>query len=70
MARQGLAIAQLPEFAVWSDIKERPLESVLADWLPPTSGLYLMTPPGSMRPLRVRLLIDFLAKRYARMPWA
>jgi DNA-binding transcriptional LysR family regulator len=70
IARQGLAIAQLPEFTVWSDIKERRLESVLTDWLPPPGGLHLVTPPGSMRPLRVQLLIDFLARRYARMPWA
>ena len=70
LLREGLTMAMLPEFMVWQEIKSGALEVLLRDWSPPESGLYVVTPPGHQRPARVKVLIDFLAKRYAKAPWA
>ncbi len=66
----GLGIALQPEFLVWRDIAEGRLEAVMKDWAPPPAALHLVTPPSDMRPARVRVLMDFLAQRFARAPWA
>jgi DNA-binding transcriptional LysR family regulator len=42
---------------------------VLADWAPPPIALHLVTPPSTIRPARVEVLIAFLAKRMAAAPW-
>lgn len=68
--RQGAAIALVPEFLVWRDIKESRLEAVLCDWQAPPIGLYLVTPPNANRPARVQLLMDYLAAKFAKPPWA
>jgi DNA-binding transcriptional LysR family regulator len=66
----GVGIALQPEFLVWRDIAEGRLEVVLKDWSTPSGGLHLVTPPSPMRPARVQVLMDFLAQRFTRMPWA
>jgi DNA-binding transcriptional LysR family regulator len=66
----GIGLAMQPEFLVWRDIAEGRLEAVLKDWSPPPAALHLVTPPSQMRPARVSVLMDFLAQRFARMPWA
>lgn len=68
LAGQGLAL--LPEFFVWSEIAEGRLEAVMCDWRAPNIGLHLVTPPGRLRPLRVKMLQDFLAERLSAAPWA
>lgn len=68
LAGQGLAL--LPEFFVWSEIAEGRLEAVMCDWRAPDIGLHLVTPPGRLRPLRVKVLQDFLAERLSAAPWA
>ena len=65
---QGLALQ--PEFLVWEDLKKGRLEAVMPDWVAPPIALHIVTPPSRARPTRVRVLIDFLAKRFARAPWA
>jgi hypothetical protein len=42
----------------------------MPEWRLPDIALHLVTPPGSQRPARVRVLIDFLARHRARAPWS
>jgi DNA-binding transcriptional LysR family regulator len=66
----GLGLAIQPDFMIWDLIASGELVEVLPDWHVPDIALHLVTPPGTLRPARVRLLIDFLAKRLAGAPWA
>jgi DNA-binding transcriptional LysR family regulator len=66
----GLGLALQPEFLVWRDLAEGRLETAMADWAAPSVALHLVTPPSGARPLRVQVLIDFLARRFLRAPWA
>jgi DNA-binding transcriptional LysR family regulator len=66
----GIGLALQPEFLVWRDVAEGRLEPVLQDWSAAPAALHLVTPPSPMRPVRVQVLMDFLAQRFARMPWA
>ncbi|MEG3177603.1 LysR family transcriptional regulator [Sphingomonas sp. RB3P16] len=68
--RAGQGLALQPEFLVWRAVQEGTLEIVMPEWSAPTLGLYLMTPPSPLRPLRVRVVIDYLAKALAAAPWA
>src|SRR6187402_337763 len=66
----GHGIALLPDFIVWRALAEGKVEQILPDWAPVPIALNLLTPPNALRPARVRVLIDFLAKRFAKAPWA
>jgi DNA-binding transcriptional LysR family regulator len=68
--RAGHGIALLPDFFVWRDLQEGRLERVLPEWQPGAIALNLLTPPNALRPARVRVLIDYLAKCYARPRWS
>lgn len=68
LAGQGLALQ--PEFLVWRDIRDGRLEVAMADWAPPLLGLYLLTPPSALRPLRVQVLVEHLARSLASPPWS
>jgi DNA-binding transcriptional LysR family regulator len=68
IAGRGLALQ--PEFLVWRALRAGALEVVMPEWSPPVLGLHLLTPPSSLRPLRVRMLIDHLTQALARPPWA
>ena len=68
LAGQGLALQ--PEFLVWHEIRDGRLEVAMPDWSVPALGLHLMTPPSPLRPLRVQVLIDHLARTLAGAPWA
>lgn len=68
--RAGMGIALLPEFMVYRDLCDGRLETVLPEWTLGPIALNLVTPPSALRPARVRVLIDFLAQRFATAPWA
>lgn len=65
----GQGIAFVPDFLVWRDLAEGRLEEVLPEWRLPDISINLVTPPGALRPARVGLLIDYLARALARPPW-
>jgi DNA-binding transcriptional LysR family regulator len=65
----GLGLAMQPDFLCWEDVKSGLLEEALPDWAPPPIAMHLVTPPSTIRPARVEVLIAFLAKRMAKAPW-
>jgi len=66
--RKGLALQ--PEFTVWDALSRGKLVEVLPDWRNPEIHVNVVTPPGALRPLRLKLLLDFLAESLAVAPWA
>lgn len=66
----GVGIALMPEFFVWGDLRTGRLIELLPDWAPSPAALHIVTPPGAIRAARVQALIDFLAPRFLRAPWA
>lgn len=68
LAGQGLALQ--PEFMVWRELRDGLLEIVLPDWSAKPLGLHLVMAPHPLRPHRVQLLIDYLAKALAHPPWS
>ncbi|MBS0478379.1 MAG: LysR family transcriptional regulator [Proteobacteria bacterium] len=64
---KGLGIARLPDFIVDSEIAAGRLEEILTGWTGPATALHLVTPPSPLRPVRVELLIDFLADRFRQL---
>lgn len=66
----GMGVAIQPEFTIWHELANGQLEEVLPEWSVPDVSLYLIMPPGGLRPSRVQVLIDFLASRLANADWA
>ena len=58
----GLGVARLPGFMIGPHLNTGALVELLPDWPAPAIGLYLITPPGKLRPARVEALIAFLAE--------
>ena len=65
----GLGMAIQPEFTVSRELASGRLEEVLPGWEVAPVSLYLLAPPGKLRPGRVQLLMDFLAERLATPDW-
>jgi DNA-binding transcriptional LysR family regulator len=67
----GEGIALQPDFIAWEAVRDGRLVVVLADWATPPLALNLVTPAGGPRPIRTRVLLDFLSRRFAAgsAPW-
>lgn len=63
----GLGIARLPDFIIDRELAEGRLVEILADWSPMNIALHLLTPPSTLRPARVELVIDFLSQRFRNL---
>jgi DNA-binding transcriptional LysR family regulator len=61
----GAGLALQPDFIAWEALRAGRLVEVLADWATPPLALHLVTPGGGPRPSRTRVLMDFLAARFA-----
>ena len=63
----GLGIARLPDFIIDRELADGRLVEILADWSPMNIALHLLTPPSTLRPARVELVIDFLSQRFRNL---
>jgi DNA-binding transcriptional LysR family regulator len=61
----GLGMSALPIYFIWEEMRDGHLVEMLPDWVSPPGSVYVVTPPGRARPIRVRLLLDFLKQRFA-----
>jgi DNA-binding transcriptional LysR family regulator len=61
--RSGHGIAVLPDFIIDADLASGSVVPILSDWFVPPAALHLVTPPGTIRPKRVTVFIDYLAER-------
>jgi DNA-binding transcriptional LysR family regulator len=69
-AEAGLGIVRLPNFALGGSLKTDALTPLLREFSMEPGGVFALYPPGRGLALKVRALIDFLAKRYrGGGPW-
>lgn len=64
-ALNDLGIVLLPRYLLDTHLKEKKLIPLLENYLPHKMNIYVLYPPTQYIPLKVRLFIDFLAKRFA-----
>ncbi|MCG2839614.1 LysR family transcriptional regulator [Sandaracinobacter sp. RS1-74] len=65
----GAGIAIHPDFLLCSELASGRVETLLPGWRLAPLGLYMITPPSPLRPLRVRLLMEHLAAGLRNPPW-
>ena len=65
-AKAGLAIASLPKFFLHEALKNGDVVPILEDWQRPESFLYGLYPERRLLPVKVRVLLDFIANWYAQ----
>ena len=63
----GLGIARLPDFIIDRELADGRLVEILSDWSPMNIALHLLTPPSTLRPARVELVIEFLSQRFRNL---
>ncbi len=63
----GLGIARLPDFIIDRELADGRLVEILSDWSPMNVALHLLTPPSTLRPARVELVIEFLSQRFRNL---
>lgn len=61
--RSGHGIAVLPDFIIDADLAAGTVVPIMTDWAIQPAALHLVTPPGTIRPKRVTVLIEYLTKR-------
>ncbi|NLI27168.1 MAG: LysR family transcriptional regulator [Acetobacter sp.] len=65
----GVGYAAMPLFMIHEDLKHGRLVRLLPEWDIPPISISLVTPPGNLRPARVRTLMDYLAKKLPDPRW-
>ena len=67
-AVRGLGIALLPRFIVEPELQQGTLQIVLPDYHPPELSISVIYPVHHHLSTKVRLLVDFLQKRFGSQP--
>jgi DNA-binding transcriptional LysR family regulator len=68
-ARQGFGVVMLPTFLAAADVKAGRLEPVLQDWCESEAGgIHAVFPASRNLSPKVRVFVDFLARRFAGEP--
>jgi DNA-binding transcriptional LysR family regulator len=66
----GLGIAVMPAFLAGPALERGAIERVLADWVIPEAGLYVVRPPPAEPvPTKIRVLTDILLEKFGRDDW-
>lgn len=60
----GIGVAILPDFIAHPGLSSGKLTRILTRWRAPPIALYLLTPPGRLRPRRVTALLEFLTENF------
>jgi DNA-binding transcriptional LysR family regulator len=68
-ALAGLGVAMMPTFLVSSALESGALEPLLGEYELPEAGLYVVRPPGTHVPGKVRALTDLLVERFGGEPY-
>lgn len=68
-AAAGLGIAHAPSFLLAEPIESGALQPLLLDYPTPEIGIYVVRPPGTHVPGKVRVLIDTLVERFGGEPY-
>jgi DNA-binding transcriptional LysR family regulator len=63
-ALAGLGIAALPDFLIEEHVATGALVPLLVDYPMPEAGLYVVRPPGSHPPRKVRALMEIMVERF------
>ena len=63
-ALAGLGIAALPDFLIEEHLATGALVPLLVQYPLPEAGLYVVRPPGSHPPRKVRTLIEIMVERF------
>lgn len=67
-ARRGIGIARAPAFNAAEDLRKGSLKALLVDYEPEPLPIYAVYPHARHLAAKVRVFVDFLAKRYAGEP--
>jgi DNA-binding transcriptional LysR family regulator len=70
LAVHGHGVALLPDFIVAEDLKAKRLVQLLPKFNAGELGIYAVYPSRKFLSAKVRTLVDFLVKRFARRQWA
>lgn len=68
MAENGGGIAQLPTFICAESVRAGRLTPILCDFEPSDFGLYALYPHARNLPLKVRVFVDYLSRRFRGEP--
>jgi DNA-binding transcriptional LysR family regulator len=68
-ALAGLGLAVVPSFMVASAVAAGKLELLLEDRRQDELGIYAVMSSARGLPLRIRAVVDFLVRRFARPDW-
>ncbi|WP_226893771.1 LysR family transcriptional regulator [Nisaea sediminum] len=68
MAESGGGIAQIPTFICADSVRAGRLKPILCDFEPAEFGLYAMYPHARNLPLKVRVFVDFLSRKFRGEP--